>query len=165
MANAQQQSQRSLGELTMKLCGEMPGEVRWRSAPAKCAARHQAKHASKFPRNFVTVELLSRKFYRNSIANFTATTSQTHQAQQNAERFVGNRSGPWGLVVLTGQSAFRKLRSHSCHCEPVGVLFRTGECTCPYQVSSSLLRRRVQDGNLLADRLYGWNAIHKLMHQ
>ena len=56
-------------------------EAWWRSLPAKCAARHQAKDAVKFRRHFARVELPSRKFHRNSTANFTAIKSQTHQDQ------------------------------------------------------------------------------------
>ena len=44
-------------------------------------AKHPAKDAAKFRRNFIRVELPSRKFHRNSTANFTAIKSQTHQAQ------------------------------------------------------------------------------------
>ena len=81
--------------LVAKFAAKFAGEV----CPAKCRARHPAKDAAKFRRNFVRVELelLSRKFHRNSTANFTAIKSQTHQAQENADRLVRNRSGPWGF--------------------------------------------------------------------
>ena len=83
---------------------------------AKCAARHPAKDAAKFRRNFVRVGLPSRKFHRNSTANFTAIKSRHTKYSRTQTVSCETGVGLGDLVVLTSQSPLRMLRSHSHYC-------------------------------------------------